>query len=168
MESSDWHLCRSCVWLHQAWSSSSWLRVWLWQRSPSRCRWSRFSYFSNRAFLTNLTPSTGITRAIAEGIVSREDLFITSKLWNTYHKKQHVSQAAQRSLLDLNIEYFDLYLVHFPISMRFVPFEVRYPPSWVFDPTMAHPAIELDHVPFAETWTAMEELSALGIAKNIG
>jgi hypothetical protein len=52
--------------------------------------------------------------------------------------------------------------------MRFVPFEVRYPPSWVFDPTMAHPAIELDRVPFAETWAAMEELSTLGIAKNIG
>jgi D-xylose reductase len=119
-------------------------------------------------FLTNSTCFTGITRAIAEGIVTRGDLFITSKLWNTFHRKQHVLQAAKRSLHDLNIQYFDLYLVHFPISMRFVPFEVRYPPSWVFDPTMAHPAIELDRVPFAETWTAMEELSTLGIAKNIG
>ena len=127
------------------------------------------SFFSqNHPYLTNLASSVGITRAIGEGIVTRGDLFITSKLWNTYHRKEHVLLAAKRSLNDLNIQYFDLYLVHFPISMRFVPFEVRYPPSWVFDPTMAHPAIELDRVPFTETWTAMEELSTLGVAKNIG
>lgn len=122
----------------------------------------------SHSLLINLTFFVGISRAIAEGIVTRENLFITSKLWNTYHKKEHVLLAAKRSLHDLNIKYFDLYLVHFPISMRFVPFEIRYPPSWVFDPTVASPTIELDRVPFAETWSAMEELSSQGIAKNIG
>lgn len=186
MESPHWYLCGSCVWLHQAWSSSSRLRLWLRQRTSSRCRWRhynclqyhpyltsrcswpQFIFSQNHPYLTNLASSVGITRAIGEGIVTRGDLFITSKLWNTYHRKEHVLLAAKRSLNDLNIQYFDLYLVHFPISMRFVPFEVRYPPSWVFDPTMAHPAIELDRVPFTETWTAMEELSTLGVAKNIG
>jgi len=50
----------------------------------------------------------GIKQAISEGIVKREDLFITSKLWNTYHRKEHVLPAAQRSLHDLGIDYFDL------------------------------------------------------------
>lgn len=110
----------------------------------------------------------GITRAINEGIVTREDLFITSKLWNTYHREEHVFTAAKRSLLDLNIHYFDLYLVHFPISMKFVPFETRYPPSWVFDPTSPNPIIEVDDVPLSETWRAMEELVLMGITRNIG
>lgn len=50
----------------------------------------------------------GIKRAITEGLVKREDLFITSKLWNTYHAPEHVPLAAQRSLNDLGISYFDL------------------------------------------------------------
>lgn len=50
----------------------------------------------------------GIKQAITEGIVKREDLFITSKLWNTYHSPEHVLPAAKRSLNDLDIAYFDL------------------------------------------------------------
>lgn len=70
----------------------------------------------------------GIARAIADGLVSREDLFVTSKLWNTYH--QHVSQALDKSLQDLGLSYLDEYLIHFPISLEFVPFQDRYPPFW--------------------------------------
>lgn len=111
---------------------------------------------------------TGITRAITEGLVTREELFITSKLWNTYHRKENVPSAAAKSLKDLNIEYFDLYLIHFPICLRFVPFEVRYPPSWLYNDQDANPKIELENVPLSETWTAMEELKERGIAKDIG
>lgn len=66
------------------------------------------------------------------------------------------------------MEYVDLYLVHFPISLKFVPFETRYPPEWVHDPTAATPAMELAPVPMCETWTAMEALVPAGLAKNIG
>ena len=110
----------------------------------------------------------GITKAIAEGIVTREDLFITSKLWNTYHKKENVPKAAQKSLSDLNITYFDLYLIHFPIAMKYVPIEERYPPSWTFDNNVPNPKIELEKVPLSETWGAMENLKEIGVAKNIG
>ena len=72
----------------------------------------------------------GITKAIKEGIVKREDLFITSKLWNTYHAPEHVEPAARKSLTDLNISYFDLYLIHFPIALKYVPISERYPPEW--------------------------------------
>ena len=50
----------------------------------------------------------GIAKAIKEGLVTRSDLWITSKLWNTYHSKEHVEHACQRSLDDLGIDYFDL------------------------------------------------------------
>lgn len=110
----------------------------------------------------------GIKRAIEEGIVKREDLWITSKLWNTYHKKEHVQMACQKSLTDLQLSYFDLYLIHFPIAQRFVPIETRYPPEWIYDPTASNPKIELDLTPYAETWKAMEELVRAGLTKHIG
>eukprot|EP01041_Mallomonas_annulata_P001685 gene1685-3258_t len=110
----------------------------------------------------------GIKKAIDDGVCSRSDLFITSKLWNTYHAKQHVEQACKKSLEEMSLSYFDSYLIHFPIAQRFVPFEVRYPPEWVFDPSCENPIIELDRVPIAETWRAMEGLVATGLAVHIG
>ena len=94
----------------------------------------------------------GIRRAIDEGIVTREDLWITSKLWNTYHNPDHVELACRRTLDDLGLSYVDLYLIHFPISMKFVPFETRYPPEWIFDPSSEHPRIEQVQVPVHLTW----------------
>ena len=82
----------------------------------------------------------GIARAIADGHVKREDLWVTSKLWNTYHRKEHVEAACRKSLTDLGLDYVDLYLVHFPISLKFVPFENMYPPEWVhFDAVSGEP-----------------------------
>jgi diketogulonate reductase-like aldo/keto reductase len=60
----------------------------------------------------------GIRRAIDEGIVSRGDLYITTKLWNTYHHPDHVPLALDRCLQDLGLDYVDEFLVHFPISME--------------------------------------------------
>jgi len=111
----------------------------------------------------------GIQRAIADGLTTRKDLWITSKLWNTYHRKEHVKAACKRTLQDLQVEYLDLYLVHFPIALKFVPFEKRYPPEWVHDPEGKDPRMEEDErVPFRETWEAMEELVLEGLVKNIG
>ena len=60
----------------------------------------------------------GIRRAIDEGIVKRKDLYITTKLWNTYHHPEHVPLALDRCLQDLGLEYVDEFLIHFPISME--------------------------------------------------
>ena len=110
----------------------------------------------------------GIARAIADGLCTREDLWITSKLWNTYHSKEHVKPAAEKTLKDLGIEYLDSYLIHFPIAQPFVPFETRYPPEWIYDPDVAQPEMETAPVPLAETWQAMETLVEQSLVKNIG
>merc|ERR1711892_58466 len=109
----------------------------------------------------------GIAKAIEEGVCSREDMFITSKLWNTYHAPEHVEDACRRSMEDLGVDYLDLYLVHFPISLQFVPFHVRYPPGWIPDPE-ASETMQFAAVPISDTWEAMEQLVEKGLVRNIG
>ena len=110
----------------------------------------------------------GIKRAIDEGIVTREELFITSKLWMTYHRPENVPLACERSLKDFGLEYFDLYLIHWPTPTKFIPFEERYPPGITFDPTAEKPIMIPDPVPLRSTWEAMEKLVDAGKVKNIG
>lgn len=110
----------------------------------------------------------GIRAALEAGLCRREQLWVTSKLWNTYHAREHVRPAVERTLKDLRLDYLDLYLIHFPIAQRFVPFETRYPPGWFFDPDAANPRMEFARVPLAETWAAMEELVDAGLVRNIG
>ncbi|NND97171.1 MAG: aldo/keto reductase [Pirellulaceae bacterium] len=110
----------------------------------------------------------GFSKAIADGKVTREDLWITSKLWNTYHRAEHVRPALERTLKDLQTDYLDLYLMHFPISQAYVPFEKRYPPGWFDDPDASEPRMKPDQVPLIETWHAMEELVSAGLVREIG
>ncbi|MEM9646119.1 MAG: aldo/keto reductase, partial [Planctomycetota bacterium] len=110
----------------------------------------------------------GLSAALGDGSVRREDVWVTSKLWNTYHKAEHVRPAVERTLADLKIDYLDLYHIHFPISLAFVPFEERYPPEWFFDPDAPNPAMKPVPVPIRETWQAMESLVDDGLVKRIG
>ncbi len=110
----------------------------------------------------------GVRRAFAAGLCRREDLWVTSKLWNTYHHPDHVRPACERTLKDLGLDYLDLYLVHFPISLRYVDFAERYPPEWFFDPSAERPVMEIAPVSLSDTWAAMEELVEQGLVKRIG
>ncbi|TFY82076.1 hypothetical protein EWM64_g1932 [Hericium alpestre] len=124
----------------------------------------------------------GVARAIKDGIVKREELFITSKLWNTFHQHDHVSSiydlyrdatthlygqakaAAKMQLSHWGLDYFDLFLIHFPISLQYVDPKHRYPPEWFDD----NGKVQLQNTPYQETWKALEELVNEGLAKNIG
>ena len=110
----------------------------------------------------------GLSKVLFEGLCRREDLWVTSKLWNTYHEPKHVRAACERTLRDLRLDYLDLYLVHFPIALAYVPFDVRYPPEWFHDPAAAKPAMKPIAVPYSDTWGAMEELQRAGLVKRIG
>ena len=110
----------------------------------------------------------GIRRAVAAGHCRRDDLWITSKLWNTYHEPARVRSACERSLVDLGVDQLDLYLVHFPIALEFVAFDERYPPGWVRDPAAPAPRMHPIAVPLADTWGAMERLVETGLVARIG
>ncbi|KAL2136261.1 hypothetical protein VTI74DRAFT_4694 [Chaetomium olivicolor] len=107
----------------------------------------------------------GIARAIQEGIVKREELFIVSKLWNTFHDGERVEPIVKKQLADWGIDYFDLYLIHFPVALEYVDPSVRYPPGWHYD---GKSEIRPGKATIQETWTAMESLVEKGLAKSIG
>ena len=73
--------------------------------------------------------------------------------------------AGRKTLTDLGLDYVDLYLIHFPISTQFVPFETAYPPEWCLPGTEKMVPI---NVPLSRTWAGMEGLVSKGMAKNIG
>lgn len=110
----------------------------------------------------------GIRQAIEQGLCTRDELWVTSKLWNTFHRPEHVREACEKSLSDLGLEYLDPYLVHFPISLKYVPIDKRYPPEWLFDPDADNPTMEIDPVALADTWHALEELVEAGLVRQIG
>ncbi|RIA93022.1 xylose reductase 2 [Glomus cerebriforme] len=108
----------------------------------------------------------GLKKAFDTGIVKREDIFVTSKLWNTNHARKHVREACERSLRDLQLDHLDLYLIHFPISLKYVDPDVRQPAEW-FDDVEKKETIP-ENITIQETWQAMEELVDAGLVKNIG
>jgi D-xylose reductase len=110
----------------------------------------------------------GLAGVMRSAAVRRDELWVTSKLWNTNHARGHVRPACERSLRDLQLDYLDLYLIHFPIALAYVPPDVRYPAGWFQDPAAAEPRMKPARVPIAETWFAMEELVRAGLVRNIG
>ncbi|GAM24491.1 hypothetical protein SAMD00019534_076660, partial [Acytostelium subglobosum LB1] len=91
-----------------------------------------------------------------EGVVKREDLFITSKLWNSCHKKENVKKHCAITLKHLGLAYLDLYLIHWPFAWVYTDETLK------VDPTMDYT------VTMQETWEAMEELVAEGHVRSIG
>jgi diketogulonate reductase-like aldo/keto reductase len=60
----------------------------------------------------------GLERGMRELKLERRDVFVTSKLWNTFHHPDHVELACRKTLEDLRLDYLDLYLIHFPIPLK--------------------------------------------------
>ncbi len=93
---------------------------------------------------------------MSKGIVRREDLFITSKLWNNSHSPEQVEPAIRQSLKDLQLDYLDLYLIHWPLAFR-----KEHAGS-------ADELISPDELPLSVTWQAMEDLKMNGLTRHIG
>lgn len=99
-----------------------------------------------------------LAEVFAEGNIMREDVFITSKLWNDSHGEGQVIPALQESLRKLQLDYLDLYLIHWPVAFR----------NGVAFPNKAEDYLSLEEVPIIDTWKQMENAKENGMAKHIG
>jgi diketogulonate reductase-like aldo/keto reductase len=106
-------------------------------------------------------PEVGVSlEAIIQGGVKREEIWVTSKLWNDKHHEDDVIDSCRQSLFDLRMKYLDLYLVHWP-------FPNFHPPHC--DVTSRSPdAQPYIHENYMKTWRKMEELVDLGLVRHIG
>ena len=99
-------------------------------------------------------------RALDEGIVRREELFITSKVWNNMHGRGDVLLSAAQTLKDLRLDYIDVYFVHWPFANYHAPGcggDSRNPDSTPFSAER-----------YIATWRQMERLYDMGLVKNLG
>ncbi|XP_066446255.1 dihydrodiol dehydrogenase 3-like isoform X2 [Eleutherodactylus coqui] len=100
-----------------------------------------------------------INAKIADGTVKREDVFYTSKLWSTYHSPEWVRRGLEKTLKDVQLEYIDLYIIHFPVEFK---------PGHDLMPTDASGKPIYHNTDIRDTWKAMEDCKESGLVKSIG
>jgi aldehyde reductase len=126
------------------------------------CDHKHFHSIEDCAFVYGNENEVGnaISAKIAEGVVKREDLFITSKLWNTFHAQKDVKPALEKTLKLLKVDYVDLYLIHWPMGYK--------ESGDVLFPRNEKEEIIYSDVDYVETWKGLEGLVDAGLAKSIG
>jgi alcohol dehydrogenase (NADP+) len=99
-----------------------------------------------------------LAECFTEGLVKREDIWITSKLWNDKHATEDVVPALQKTLADLRLDYLDSYLVHWPVAIK---------RGLVF-PKSGQDMVSLADVPLSATWKGMENAVQQKLTRHIG
>jgi alcohol dehydrogenase (NADP+) len=99
-----------------------------------------------------------LEKAFKDRLIKREELFITSKLWNSNHRLDDVQAALKRTLKDLKLSYLDLYLIHWPVSFKQgVGFAENREEFYTYS-----------DVPLIQTWEGMEQCKDQGFTRHIG
>ncbi|XP_004425466.2 PREDICTED: aldo-keto reductase family 1 member C23-like protein [Ceratotherium simum simum] len=119
-----------------------------------------FHHFDS-AFIYNNEKEVGqaIRSKIEDGTVKREDIFYTSKLWLTFLRPELVQPALENSLRKLQLDYVDLYIIHYPVALK---------PGEEILPKDEHGKLIYDTVHLCATWEAMEKCKDAGLTKSIG
>lgn len=110
-------------------------------------------------YLNESEVGRAIAQAIKEGIVSRDQLFITTKCWNSFHSREAVLECCKRSLNSLGLTYIDLYLIHWPQA---------YKEGGDLFPKNERGETLLSDVDYLETWQGMEKCLQDGLVRSIG
>ncbi|KAI9095825.1 NADP-dependent oxidoreductase domain-containing protein [Phlyctochytrium arcticum] len=92
--------------------------------------------------------------------ISRKDLFYTSKLWNRFHHPSHVQECLDDTLKNLQLEYLDLWLMHWPVAFKY--------DSKGLQETDADGKVLTEDVDIVDTWRAMEKMVETGKVRSIG
>lgn len=111
-------------------------------------------------YMNEKAVATGIKRAIASGSITRDQLWVTSKLWNSFHHPNDVKPALQESLKYMQLDVLDLYLIHWPVASKK---ELGY--RHVEQVSEFH---SLDDRPLAKTWEAMLRLRDDKLTRFVG
>ncbi|WP_154854619.1 aldo/keto reductase [Cyclobacterium xiamenense] len=99
-----------------------------------------------------------LATAFDEGWVRREEVWVTSKLWNDRHLKADVLPSIEQTLSDLQLDYLDLYLLHWPVAVR----------KGVDFPSKKEDFLSYEEAPLTETWEGLEEVLEKGLTRHIG
>ena len=100
-----------------------------------------------------------LREVLESGKLKREDIFITSKCWNTYHSEAKVMECCKKTLKNLNLDYLDLYLIHWPMG---------YQEGGENFPLNPDGSLIFSSVDYVETWKGMEAVQRAGLSKSIG
>jgi aldehyde reductase len=111
-------------------------------------------------YRNELEVGEALQAGLAAGLIRREDIFVTTKLWNNNHRPERVGPALEASLKRLKLEFLDLYLIHTPFAFQ---------PGDEQDPRDQNGNVLYDkEVTLRDTWGAMESLVDRGRCRAIG